>query len=212
MRMSLKSLAVCLVGASLLTGCATKKQLRVGLEEQRTALQAEIQAERAAREAADATMTRDIATLRTDIEGLRTEFGAKIAALEEGMRFAFPVHFGFNEATVREEDRAALDRFAQVVQRHYPGSVITVEGFADPAGSSRYNLALSKRRAESVRTYIVGQGLPEANIRAVGMGEARPVVRGAAGTEPGAEQNRRVVFVVETRGDALAGTPTGVSQ
>jgi outer membrane protein OmpA-like peptidoglycan-associated protein len=212
MRVSLKSLAVCLVGASLLTGCATRKQLRVGLEEQRTALQAELQAERSAREAADAGMARDIETLRTDIQGLRTEFGAKITALEEGMRFAFPVHFGFNEATVREEDRAALDRFAQVVQRHYPGSVITVEGFADPAGSSRYNLALSKRRAEAVRTYIVGQGLPDANIRAVGMGEARPVVRGAAGMEPGAEQNRRVVFVVESRGDALAGTPTSTSR
>jgi peptidoglycan-associated lipoprotein len=92
-----------------------------------------------------------LASLRTDLQGMRTEFGAKITALEESVEFALPVHFAFDEALVRPEDRAALDRFAQVVQRHYGGAKLTVEGFADPAGSVHYNLDLSRRRADAVR-------------------------------------------------------------
>jgi peptidoglycan-associated lipoprotein len=85
------------------------------------------------------------------------------------------------------------------VQQYYPGTKVTVEGFADPAGSVRYNLALSKRRADAVRQYLVGQGMPAEALSTVGYGKTRLVVPGAWGDKPGAEQNRRVVFVIETR-------------
>ena len=78
--------------------------------------------------------------------------------MSQGLQFAFPVHFAFNDANVRTEDAAALDRFANVVSKHYTGAKVTVEGFADPAGSSRYNAALSKRRADAVKAYVVEQG------------------------------------------------------
>ena len=93
------------------------------------------------------TMKTDVAALRSDLTALRDEFGAKITAMENGMTFAFPVNFAFDDAAVREEDRASLDRFAQVVGKHYAGAVVTVEGHADPAGSRAYNRELSKRRA-----------------------------------------------------------------
>ena len=102
-----------------------------------------------------------------------------------------------------------LDRFATVVQKYYPGAAITVEGFADPAGSARYNLALSQRRANSVREYLSGQGLSGAPIKAVGYGESRLVRPGATRDEPGAELNRRVVFVIDA---AEAGTVTAMAQ
>ena len=95
-----------------------------------------------------------------------------------------------------------------VAQKYYPGSKITVEGFADPAGSTRYNVSLSKRRAEAVRSYLVSKGMTDENLMTVGYGEARQVVRGAERDEPGAEQNRRVVFVIETKGDATASAVT----
>jgi peptidoglycan-associated lipoprotein len=44
-----------------------------------------------------------------------------------------------------------LDRFATVVKEYYPGALVTVEGFADPAGGEIYNLRLGQRRAEAVR-------------------------------------------------------------
>ena len=144
-----------------LSACATKGFVRN-----------EVSTERSARVAGDSSITNtmnteftnvkgeistlktDVAALRTDLTALRTEFGAKITAMENGMKFAFPVTFAYDDATVRDEDRASLDRFVQVVNKYYGGSMITVEGFADPAGSTSYNRALSQRRAESVSGYI----------------------------------------------------------
>ena len=204
--------AACAAIAVTTSGCATRGALRRAVAEQQTALENE----RTARVAADSGLASDLASLRTKVDSLRhelgtlrTEFGAKITAMEEGVQFVFPVHFAFDDASVREQDRAALERFARVAQRYYGGSVITVEGFADPAGSPRYNLDLSRRRAESVRDFLTTQGLGATGeqLRTVGYGETRLVVPGAEGDQAGAEENRRVVFVVESRG-ATAGKLT----
>jgi len=183
-----------------LTACATKGALRRGLDEQTASLASE----RAARLAADsaqmeanANTQRELASLRTDLNGLRTEFGAKIAEVAQGLQFAFPVHFAYNDANVRNDDMAALDRFAGVVQKHYPGAHVTVEGFADPAGSKSYNVVLSQRRAEAVKQYVSGKGVDPMLINAIGYGKTR-LVKNASRDEPGAELNRRVVFVIET--------------
>src|SRR5690606_16347039 len=104
---------------------------------------------------------------------------------------------GFDDATVASDATDALERFADIVSRHYTGSIVTVEGFADPAGAARYNVALSTRRAEAVRDYLVQHGI-SAQLRVVGYGEDRLVVPNAAKDDPGAELNRRVVFVIET--------------
>jgi peptidoglycan-associated lipoprotein len=184
-----------------LTACATKGALRRGLDEQRVSLEQE----RAARLSADsaqaeanANTQRELASLRTDLNGLRTEFGAKIAEVAQGLQFAFPVHFAYNDATVRSSDMAALDRFAGVVQRHYPGAHVTVEGFADPAGSQNFNVMLSQRRAQAVKQYVSGKGVDPSLINAIGYGKTRLVRSSASRDMPGAELNRRVVFVIET--------------
>lgn len=198
----IRGTAVAALGAVLFSaGCATKSQLRRGLEAQTAALEeqrAALEAERAERMAADQRMAADLGELNTDLAGLRSDYGVRIAQLEEGLEFAVPVHFAFDAAAVEDDVRPALDRFADLVQRHYPGAMITVEGFADPAGPTAYNRKLSHRRAEAVREYLVAQGVAEGQLKAVGYGEERPVVPGAAGRASGAELNRRVVFVVET--------------
>jgi outer membrane protein OmpA-like peptidoglycan-associated protein len=205
------TLAVLTLVAPIAAACVTKGTFRRELSDQRTALDTAIEQERQARIAGDSTLMSDLTALRgdlnelrTDLDSLRSEFGAKITALEEGMRFALPVHFAFDDATVRQEDIPVLDRFAQVTQKHYANSMITIEGFADPAGSQSYNKRLSAQRAEAVREYLVGKGIPAEQLKAIGYGEARQVVSGAQQDEPGAEQNRRVVFVIETGGDVQA--------
>jgi outer membrane protein OmpA-like peptidoglycan-associated protein len=175
-----------LLGASLFGGCATKKELRLGLENERNE-----------RLAGEQRLAADIGALRTELAGLRDYFGAKIAALEEGMQVTMPVTFAFDDSRIRTDDYVALDRFARVVQRFYPHAQITVQGFTDPAGSRAYNQRLSQRRAEEVRAYLVTRGLSEQQLRAVGMGSTQPIVPGAAGDRDGAELNRRVAFVVE---------------
>ena len=206
MRTTLRAIAAVALVAPMAAGCATKGFVREQLASQRTAINATIDsvivAERTARMAADSALQVDVAALRTDLSTLRTEFGARITAMEEGIQFVFPVNFAFDDASVRPEDQPMLDRFAQVAQRYYPGSKITVEGFADPAGSQQYNMELSRRRAEAVRSHLLSKGLTEDVLRAVGYGEARQVNPGAQKDDPGAEQNRRVVFVVETRGQS----------
>jgi peptidoglycan-associated lipoprotein len=186
-------------------GCATKAQLRRGLEAEAAAREAQaaeqamaLEAERAARIADDRELAADLGTLNTDLASLRDDHGVRIASLEDGMEFVVPVHFAFNATEVDDEARPSLEKFAEVRRKHYPTSMITIEGFADPAGSAAYNRSLSQRRADVVRESLVQLGLPEGQLRAVGYGEDRPVVPGAAGEAAGAELNRRVVFVVET--------------
>ena len=192
-----------LLAATMVTGCVTSRTFKRTVREQQAALDAE----RRERHAADSSyaielgaVRADVASLRNDLQNLRTEFGAKITAMEGAVKVTFPINFAFDDATVTPEGVAAVQRLAQVAQKHFNGSVITVEGFADPAGSQSYNLDLSRRRADNVRAELLSAGLNSENVRAVGYGKTRLVNPGASHDEPGAEQNRRVVFVIETKG------------
>ncbi|HEU4630171.1 MAG TPA: OmpA family protein [Gemmatimonadaceae bacterium] len=213
MALSIRVIGMGLASVTLLQACATKGFVREQVGVVRDTLSAqiasEVGAERTAREQADEQLRSDIAALRTELQAMRTEFGAKITALEDGLKFAFPVNFAFDDATVRQQDQAALDRFAAVAQKYYPNATITVEGFADPAGSAAYNKELSQRRAESVKSYLVAKGMSDMQLRTVGYGEARQVNQGAQRDDAGAEANRRVVFVIEGVGQsAVAAVPT----
>ena len=186
--------AVVIVAALSLSGClATKGSLEKATAEQRAALDAE----RAERVAGDERLAADLASLRSELQAMKTEFGAKISAVENGLQFAMPVHFAFDDSNVQTSDQAALDRFADIVTKYYTGATVTVEGFADPAGTQAYNKRLSTQRAESVRSYLMTRSI-SAQVRSVGYGEERLVVADAAKDEPGAELNRRVVFVIES--------------
>ncbi len=196
-----KYVAMVVLAASTLGACATKGFVRKGLDEQRVALNGE----KTERVAGDDALRTDVNGLRTDLNALRndlttmrTEFGAKITAMDGQVKFAMPVHFAFDDAAVRQDDQAALTKFAQVANQHYKGATITIEGFADPAGSSDYNLRLSRERADAVRDVLVTKGLDGSVLRTVGYGKTRLVRPGAQGTADGAELNRRVTFVIET--------------
>lgn len=193
---------VVVLGSLALSGCATRGALDEAINQQQAALEAAIEEERADRMAADQRLASDLAELREDLNALRTDFNAEIEAVARGLQFALPVHFAFDEADVRSTDNAALERFASVVNSHYAGSLVTVEGFADPAGSQAYNRALAERRAEAVRDRLISIGI-QAQLRTVGYGEDRLVVPGASRDQPGAELNRRVVFVIETPAGAV---------
>jgi peptidoglycan-associated lipoprotein len=190
---------VLLVAAPLaMQACATKGFVREQVASSRAYSDSALAYERAARIQADNELSARLAALRFELDTLRRQFGARIAFVEDGIRFAMPVTFAFDDATVTSADRRQLERFARVSQRFYPGAVITVEGFTDPAGSERYNNALSRRRAQHVGETLASLGVPSSQLRTVGYGEARQVAPGATHNEPGAERNRRVVFVIET--------------
>ncbi|CAN5720227.1 hypothetical protein BH23GEM11_BH23GEM11_05840 [soil metagenome] len=143
---------------------------------------------------------------------LRDEFDVTVERLEAAVRFNAPVHFAFDDDQVRTQDREVLDRFAEVVQAHYPNATVTVEGFTDSSGSAEYNRSLGLRRAESVKQYLQDRGLRGDNMRAVSYGQdqARQIMPGAVGPGDGGWQNRRVAMVIDFRPDA-SGAPRVVS-
>ena len=93
-----------------------------------------------------------------------------------------------------------LGNVAGVIRRVYPTALVTIEGFADPAGTVEYNLRLSRRRADAVRDVMVTRfNLPERQFRTVGYGEqvARQIIPGARRDDPGAQLSRRVTFTID---------------
>lgn len=87
--------------------------------------------------------------------------------------------FTFDKSDVRPEGRSTLDKFVQEL-KGVEFEVIAVEGHTDRLGSEAYNQALSARRAEAVKAYLVASGgWPAAKVAAVGKGESAPVTRPA---------------------------------
>jgi len=143
---------------------------------------------------------RRLDALEQELQAFRKEYQVSIEKVKGMLKFDVPVHFGFDSSELSESDRPVLDRFAGVVKEYYPGALVTVEGFADPAGSQAYNLRLGRQRAEAVRDYLAGTGgLPADELKAVSYGEARnrQVVPGAKGPGDAGIENRRVTLVID---------------
>jgi peptidoglycan-associated lipoprotein len=155
------------------------------------------------------TLEQRVQQLQQELQTMRNDFSAQIESMRDMLSFNVPVNFDHDSADLRSQDHAVLQKFASVVQEYYPNAVVTVEGFTDPSGSAAYNLRLGQSRAESVKAFLVQEGLTDGTVKVVSYGEARErqVVPGAQG--PGEEglQNRRVSLVIDYSGDPLAVRP-----
>ena len=141
-----------------------------------------------------------LAALRPLLDSLRTHDVEIHSDAEMIARYVVPVHFGFDSSLVRDTDMVVLGQIAEVIKQVYPNALVTIEGFADPAGSADYNLKLSLRRAEAVKAVMADKfGLPARQFKTVGYGKEmqRQVTPGARKDDPGALSNRRVVFTID---------------
>lgn len=148
-------------------------------------------------------LNRRVSTLESELQQLRNDFDVTMENAMGMLRFNVPVHFDFDRAEIRELDEPVLDRFAAVVKEYYADALITVEGFADPAGSEAYNVQLGKRRADAVKRYLTtAGGMPADQVKSVSYGESpdRQVVPGARGPGVTGIENRRVALVVDYGG------------
>jgi len=100
------------------------------------------------------------------------------------------VLFGFNRANLTDDDKQELDRLAGGtgnLKRYF----VAVEGYTDKTGPADYNLELSKRRADAVVQYLVGErNVAFYQIRTIGLGEQQLVDQG--NTKDARAKNRRV--------------------
>ena len=99
------------------------------------------------------------------------------------------VTFAVDSTTISPSFRAALDEVAASLQK-YPDSLVDVMGHTDSTGADSYNVDLSRRRAESVKGYLVMRGVAGARVATIGYGEQYP--RADNATEEGRALNRRV--------------------
>ncbi|MBV8846808.1 MAG: OmpA family protein, partial [Bryobacterales bacterium] len=113
------------------------------------------------------------------------------------------VLFDTGQYTLKPGAREKLAKVAGIILSH-PGLKIQVEGHTDSIGGDDYNMKLSENRANSVRSYLTGQGISPDIVTARGFGKTRPVADNS--TAAGRQANRRVEMVVS--GDII-GTSIG---
>lgn len=206
-RRSLGVLTGCLALTTVMSACGVSRKDH---DADVSALRSEMQAEMARRDtiavagltaaiALNAEQERRLANLESGMAALDARMGEVEELAANAFRYNAPVHFAFDSYEVADDSRAALERFAAVVNRFYADALITVEGFADPAGDADYNKWLGQKRAETVMQYLVEAGVDAGQLRAVSYGDAgnRQVEPGAWGENGLA--NRRVAFVVDYR-------------
>jgi len=111
------------------------------------------------------------------------------------MTMILDVKFDFDKTAIKKEFQPDIDKLADFMKT-YPDTKTTLEGHTDSVGSAKYNMGLSKRRAESVRKYLVkNYGIAADRLSTVGYGETKPIASNA--TEEGRYQNRMVQAKIE---------------
>ena len=108
--------------------------------------------------------------------------------------FTLQLQFAFDSAKLTAGDMAQLDELVPVLNNAKTGFMGgVIEGHTDSIGSEAYNMGLSKRRAESVASYMASQGVSMGSRFATeAFGEAKPIA--SNDTEAGRAENRRVVI------------------
>lgn len=103
------------------------------------------------------------------------------------------INFKVDEAFIPEVNKAFLDRAAKIMTE-VPDMNLMIIGYTDSQASDTYNLKLSRDRAESVKEYLVSQGIDASKLTTKGMGETDPIADNS--TEQGRFRNRRIEFMV----------------
>ena len=116
--------------------------------------------------------------------------------IPEKVNITLLVEFDFDKDAVKPQYHADLEKVANFL-KDYPKTSAELEGHTDSIGTDEYNMGLSKRRAASVKKYLVEKfNIDAARITTVGYGESKPVA--SNDTAEGRQMNRRVVTNVVT--------------
>lgn len=97
--------------------------------------------------------------------------------ISQPIRLSADALFNFDRAELTPQGREQLSGLMGRLKSASQIENILVVGYTDRIGSDRYNMALSQRRAEAVRNYLVANGVPADEVRTEGRGKADPVVQ-----------------------------------
>lgn len=131
-------------------------------------------------------MKKTLALFTSAAAACMTAFGAD--AQVESVTVKAVVRFGFDQASLTPADQARI--LADVGKmKDVSWQSITATGHTDSIGAADYNERLSMRRADEVKTYLVGKGLEPSMINTAGIGEAQPAAPNDSAS--GRAKNRR---------------------
>jgi outer membrane protein OmpA-like peptidoglycan-associated protein len=165
-------------------------------DQQQTLAQREaaLAAEQQARQDAEQRASDAMARLR-ELASVREE------PTETVITLSGEVLFESDRAELREGARERLTPVADAIRA--TGETAVIAGFTDSRGSDEYNRDLSQRRADAVRDFLIGEGVPSERIVAEGRGEASPIA--ANTTAEGRAENRRVEISLHPAAAASSG-------
>ena len=106
----------------------------------------------------------------------------------------FTVYFDFDKSVINPAGQEVINQVLAAAAQHAPSSV-SVTGHTDRAGPEDYNMALSLRRADSVRSALIAGGVAADKITVAGRGESEPAVPTADGVREA--KNRRVEIILQ---------------
>jgi outer membrane protein OmpA-like peptidoglycan-associated protein len=155
---------------------------------QQLAQQATLDAQQARERAAQ--LEADLA----ELEAQRTERGLVVTLGND-------VLFDTGRAELKAGANRALDQLAKFMQEHPERSVL-IEGFTDSVGAEDYNMELSRRRADAVRSALLSRGVAADRVAAVGYGEQYAIASNA--NAGGRQLNRRVEVVISDEAGRIA--------
>jgi outer membrane protein OmpA-like peptidoglycan-associated protein len=165
-------------------------------EDQRTALSANREASRLdarTREAdaahvATANSEQQAAELQRQIDALQAKPTDRGLIVTLG-----DVLFDTGKASLKAGATSNLNKLVAFLNE-YSDRTVLIEGYTDSVGSEDYNQGLSERRADSVKSYLTGQGIGSIRLSAAGKGESDPVASNDSAA--GRQQNRRVEVII----------------
>ena len=129
-------------------------------------------------------------------KGVKVDSSGCPIPIPEKVAITLLVEFDFNKIEVRPRYHGDIEKVANFLKA-YPNTNAELEGHTDSKGSDEYNMKLSRKRAESVKSYLVNNfGIDSARLTAVGYGESQPVATND--TKEGRQRNRRVVANIVT--------------
>jgi OmpA-OmpF porin, OOP family len=114
-----------------------------------------------------------------------------VADVKKITQIASRIFFETNSDKLKVASLSQLDELTTILKK-YDAANLTIEGHADSQGDDAYNLTLSQKRTEAVKTYLMSKGIMESRLQAIGYGETNPIA--SNNTADGRAKNRRVVL------------------
>src|SRR5581483_8742399 len=116
-----------------------------------------------------------VAGASSELQRALQDLNAQTTAQSVTVDLSADVLFDFNKSDLKPAAVPALQKLATVLSS-YPGAQVSIEGYTDAIGNDAYNLALSQRRAESVKIWLITNAqVPATNLHTRGLGKAKPV-------------------------------------